>query len=334
MSSLFVGIGGLDGVTHYRTVIPARALNESFVVQDAASAKVIFKEMQIPDGVVPNNIIFQMPVFHWHAIQINRAKKHGAKVFASVDDYLPSIERLHKKGNHTHGHVFDKKRVDEHKRCLSLCDVILCSTDWIANKYSSLGEVRLFKNGLDMERYDVEAPERDMGFIIGWSGGTGHVGAFKQIAHEVRDFMWEVPEAKFVSMGDDMSRFVNTDGSLKDRVFTIPWNDINLYPKDMIIFDVALAPSDKNDFFRAKSQLRLYEAGALKIPVIGSWLYDEIEHGVTGFIADKPGDYKRYLAELYDDKRRRVKMGQDLYKYVNDNCSSTARIPEWTDALN
>jgi hypothetical protein len=273
-------------------------------------------------------------------VQMMRAKAEGRRVLVNIDDYLPAVPKQWKRGSHGHGHVFDAEIQRRHRECIGIADGALCSTPWLARKYSSVTETFVCRNGLDMGRYEQPPVEHDTR-IIGWSGGTGHIGALRAVAPAIRRVMEDVPESLFVSQGDDAlsvvdggsGLFADEDGKLTRRGAHFTWSDLWSYPRDMACFWVGLAPAEDNDFYRAKSQLRFYEAAAVGVPLVAAPMYDEICHGVDGFLAHSEGEWYERVYELLTDDELRHAMSAAARRRALDEFDINVRAAEWDTAI-
>lgn len=326
---LFIGTG-TGGIFHYRSKIPSMAMGASFIAQDQSGKVVLSSQDDQPD---PDVAIIQMPILDWQVAQILRMQGEGIKVLVNVDDYLPAVRRLG--SSHSFSEQFTKGLIRRHEKCLTIADGVVASTPWLATRMRKYNKnVYICGNGLDLGRYDhVDKPIKDTPPIIGWSGGTGHLAAFRGIAGAIRDVMWENDGIQFVSVGEDFTELVNSDKSLEGRCHHLKWADMYVYPENISCFDIAVAPSESNDFFRAKSQLRYYESGAMSIPTIGSPLYDEIVEGVTGFVAYSDNDWFRHLNYLVNNREEAEKMGKAAREDVVEKYTDKARVCEWEAAV-
>lgn len=321
---LFVGWGGAEGVSHYRTILPAKTMGAEWVIFDVNTGRPVFSEGSATHHDV---IIVQNCWYDWQFKIIQAMKAKGSTVLMNVDDWIKSIGKLTTShGNHE---LFGKKRtVTIHEQILRYCDGVITSTDWLADKIYNSGlnnNVAVARNGIDAERYrpwmDVE---RDMGIIIGWAGGTGHTDALRSVSEAV---------SRVVERHDDVSLWIvgqNETGAFRCKANHAEWSDMHLYPKDLACFDINIAPAMDNDFYRSKSQLRLYEAMTMGTPSVVHPMYDEV--GQAGVIARTPAEWERCLEALVSDERLRDRMRHYALKQAQ-GVTIQARINEWTQAI-
>jgi glycosyltransferase involved in cell wall biosynthesis len=216
---------------------------------------------------------------------------------------------------------------------MRVCDGIIVSTPWLARRYRAFNSrVWVCRNGLDLGRYNLTRPDRP-GVAIGWSGGTGHVKAAVPWLKEVATVMEQRPEARFVSVGQAFANsFIKRFGA--ERCLSVGFAPLDTYPAAMTMFDIALAPAGKGNFYRGKSDLRWLEASALGIPVIADPdVYPDIEHGVTGFHAADPATFRRELLNLVDDAELRKRVGAAARVHVREHRDMRVMAGEWAEVL-
>ena len=79
--------------------------------------------------------------------------------------------------------------------------------------------------------------------------------------------MHEREDIRFVSVGQPFARDLEPRVRRRARL-TVPFSTFETYPASMTLFDVALAPAGRTNFYRGKSDLRWLEASALGMPLI------------------------------------------------------------------
>lgn len=330
MSILFLGWGDADGVTHYRTILPATTLGCDWGVIDMNGKIVLSSGTETKHDV----IVVQNAWNDWQLKHVMNMKKMGAKVILNVDDWVKSIGKM--KTSHGFADYFNSKKVlDNHYKLMRIVDGVLVSTEWLAVRCRMMNpNVAVARNMLDLERYErVGEPVRDSGTVIGWAGGTGHREALRGVLDPLTDVLVENEDVHFAMLGDDMSGMFGKE--LRDRVHHLPWSPLQIYPELMSAFDMVIAPAQENDFYRAKSQLRFYEACAMALPTVGAPMYDEIVQHDTGFIADGDDEWYRHLTYLVRNHEVRRNMGKAARLYVqNEVGTGSKRADEWTEAIN
>jgi glycosyltransferase involved in cell wall biosynthesis len=146
--------------------------------------------------------------------------------------------------------------------------------------------------------------------------------------------MHENDNLGLITVGARVFKTMDNRKKLRKRLHHYEWMSHWDYPGFTMTFDIGLAPAEDTDFFRAKSQLRFYEYGAVGIPVLGHPVtYDEIDEGVTGFVPSSPSEWYDRLSLLIRDHDRRLSMGSHAHSYVWENCGIGNRIQDWQKAI-
>jgi len=159
---------------------------------------------------------------------------------------------------------------------------------------------------VDGEEYSYEPRNpRAKPVCIGWSG-----------SHSTRDRLHEIGDVLAdVSRRDDVTmRFIGS------TTFDLPgvahearsWNP-KTEVEDLRSFDIGLVPLPTDGWTKRKFYLKLVQYMALGIPAVATPLGsnpDVIQHGVNGFLARTPADWRRALQRLVDDDELRARMGE------------------------
>lgn len=328
-SILFVGWGAVDGVTYYRSWLPSKALGAEAVVFSMEGVGAGRRGKRMKHDI----IVVQHCWEHWQIRVARRMAKSGALVIVNCDDWIPGVAKLG--ADHSLSHHFKQdKRREEWKTLIREAHGVLASTPWLLEKLRTLNpNVALARNGLDLDRYERCRTEKT-GPIrsIGWAGGTGHEGSFRSIVPAITEIMDANPELEFMVVGDAVQNYLPT--RFKGRVHWFKWSDMRLYPNHLNEIDLNLAPAMDNDFFRAKSQLRFYEACAMGNPTVGHKdVYDEIWPLGTGM---KPSSLDKWMGNIQYMLNRNEAEMRAIRRRCLDYAQSISidnRIAEWKSAL-
>lgn len=318
---LFVGWGGLDGVSHYRTILPARTMGAEWVVFDMTGKPIGGEGVRKTHRV----IVVQNCWYDWQLRIIRKMKSTGAIVLFNCDDWIKGIGR--RQGSHGHADMFrNGKLLKIHQQIWDLCDGAIVSTQWLADKARMLTDnICVARNGIDPKRYQTWMDvERDMGLVIGWAGGTGHRDALSAISGAVSRVVNDYPDVSLWIVGQDETDVFECDA------FHVEWSDMYLYPAKLACFDINLAPALDDDFYRGKSQLRLYEAMTLGTPSIVHPMYDEV--GAAGYTVENGEDWGEALEMMIRSPKEMAEMRENALSQAKD-VTIEARIGEWTNAI-
>jgi glycosyltransferase involved in cell wall biosynthesis len=265
----------------------------------------------------------------WEAL-VRRLRGAGVVVLFEIDDYAHAIHRV---SDHDFARVWDKAALRELDAVMGACDGLIASTPYLAERYGDrTPRTWLCRNGIDLPRYDLTLPAR-ADVVIGWAGATGHGDALRPWIAAVAAVMDARADTRFVTIGQPFAdELAGRFGSA--RALSLPFGPLETYPAAMTHFDVALAPAGDSGFFRAKSDLRWLEASALGIPAIADpAVYPDVEHGVTGFHADTPGQARDALLALVADAELRRRVGEAARAVVRETRTMHAMAPQWAAAL-
>lgn len=326
---LFVGLGR-SAVAWYRCYLPAMFMGADYIGLEGQPPeyKATTGQRRREDLADYKVVVLQQPREGWTPI-ILKLKERGIKVLFEVDDYLHGIAKM---TDHDFAQGFSKKKLAVVERNMALCDGLICSTEFIARRYSKFNRnVHVCEIGLDLARYALTRPPRPT-INVGWSGATGHARAMRPWLEAVRNVMRRHENVCFVTVGQSFADvFVPEFGT---RAISVPFTLLDQYPAAMTLFDVALAPSGKGNFFKGKSDLRWLEAGALGIPLIGDPdVYWRIEHGVDGFHAESADEAEEHLERLVAAPSLRLQVGENAQEYVVNERSMKVAVEQWRMAI-
>lgn len=331
MKVLFVCWGSTDGLSHWRSLVPQRAMGADLICFDM-NHRLSFNDTKYELNEYDVAVV-QTCWYDWQYKVVHRLQKSGVKVLLNVDDWIKGIgRRARSLGKGAMWSDFTKRSVQEmHERILRESDGILASTPELAEKLSQYNQVGLSPNGIDMQRYEMwRDPERDDGFIVGWAGGVGHADVIRDIAEPVNsainDLNADGVRAKLCVVGQDERGNFNNEEALYMK-----WADKFIYPKYLSCFDVSLAPSRDDSFYRYKSQLRLYEAAALGTPTLGGELYASEIDGF-GEVCRTRDDWYNAITKYGKDEELRNKTRQYCYDNI-DRFTIETRISTWENEI-
>lgn len=338
---LFIGIGKTP-VCWYRCAMPAMNIGADWVGIHMTDDE-RFPLLHVVTGLVRNNtiepqiedykvVILQQPYGRRWFKAIVGLRERGIKVLYEVDDYLHGV---HKQTSHDFGKHYGKDVLPSYELCMRVCDGIICSTQFIANRYAKFNKnVYVCRNGIDMARYRLTKPERPT-VNIGWAGATGHVVALTEwINGGLLDVLIGRDSTTFVTIGQP--QIAGAVGQIigESRALGVPFALIESYPAAMTMLDIALAPAQTTSWYKGKSDLRWLEAGSLGIPIIAEPnTYPEILHGVTGFHASTPLEMAEILMELVDDRELRETVGEQARNHIRDYRDMPIMAKQWLDVI-
>jgi O-antigen biosynthesis protein len=163
---------------------------------------------------------------------------------------------------------------------------------------------------------------------IGYFSGThSHNKDFATITGALVEIMEKYPRVKLYLAGP-----LDVDHKLqkyKERIKQLPLAARDRYYENLWKADINLAPLVKDDpFCEAKSELKFFEPGILKIPTVAvrnQTFSEAISDGEDGFLADNTEEWVEKIGRLIEDESLRKKMGEKAReKVLKDytNCNS------------
>lgn len=264
------------------------------------------------------------------ASQIRRWQEKGIKVLYEIDDFIHGV---HKIPGHAGAQAFSKSKLPLYEMCMRACDGFLCSTEFLAKTYRKYNEnAWVCRNGVEGYRYcDLELPQRNETHI-GWAGGEGHQNSVYPWVRQVEHLMEAEESIRFFCVGLDFVKDMKREN--QERAVHIPFVLMEVFPGVLCNFDIAIAPAGKSHFFRAKSDLRWLECGALGIPLVADPLvYPGIVDGKTGMVATDAAQAKQALASMVVNKEWRLEIGANVREYILNNRTIEHTVSDWEAAF-
>ena len=277
-------------------------------------------------------IFYRIPALPKVMETISLAKCLGVKTFWEVDDLIfdyayytdnSSIEKLSRRV---------KKSLLEgiplYRRAMIACGAGIASTPSLAKAMNNAGiaETVVVNNGLDNETlYLAEqissVPKHGRGVIriIYGSGTSTHDGDFKVAWPGLISVLRQRKNVILTVMGH-----LNLPAKLADlqpQIDCLPASDYSSYIKKLATCQINIAPLEDTFFNDAKSNIKYLEAAIVGLPSVCSpaaSFKEAIAHGETGFLAQSPEEWEKYLLMLIDDPSLLEKMGKAAKKHVLD----------------
>ncbi len=170
------------------------------------------------------------------------------------------------------------------------------------------------------------APEEKNIYLGYFSGTASHNRDFATITDALVEIMKKHPQVKLLLAGPlDTDNILN---KFKDRIIRLPFVSRDKYFGNAYKADIVLAPLELGvPYCEAKSELKFFEAGILKIPTVAvanQTFKEAIEDGVDGFLASTTNDWIFKLEKLIADEKLRQEMGgraraKVMAEYTNRN---------------
>ncbi|WP_322807399.1 tetratricopeptide repeat protein [Thermanaerothrix sp.] len=296
---LFCGSGE---VSDFRLNLPARWLkrigfNTRFVLypqpQDIESADVV---------------VFLRPHIHRESMQaLAECVRKGKTIIVDIDDDFHNIP-VHHPGYY-HCGPGNPNILRALELAIGAASVLVVSTPILGERYGSLARrVQVIPNGWDDENpnWEKPAPPRQR-VSIGWAGTATHREDILLVRNELLHFLRSHPEVTLVIGGDSQIFELFKPLPERQKVF-LPFRPHNEYPLMLANFDILLAPLSNTRFNQAKSDIKLVEAGARRLPWVASPLPAYRAWGVGGILAETPSSWGDALSTLVQDSSLRQQL--------------------------
>lgn len=264
-------------------------------------------------------LIFNRLPYFQPLSSIVKAQKQGLKVIVDIDDHWA---RPFYNSNYS---VQEKQYILEIIKCLKAADVIWTSTKVLQEKLHFLGlTAHYIPNALNYEeeQFNREVYERDQ-LTYGWVGGTSHQYDFNQLISGLKKRKFDAQPvlggATLTDKGDLHPYWIHMGAMLAGNPLKVKYKrayDINNYARLYNELDIVLLPSHNDTFSQCKSNLKLLEAGAHKLPVITNGVCYKEVNGKIGLRVKDTADWGKYLTKLIDSKRMRTELGEALHEYT------------------
>ena len=251
-------------------------------------------------------VVFQRPVYPL-ANLIAVAKENGAKIIVDLDDDFLGIPETHPGRQQYAG----PEAIHNLMLALGSCDALVVSTEEMRKRYGGKTVKRtvVIPNGWDATNMLWKARLPHDTINIGWCGSLTHREDQELIRNPLLRLARERADVRIV-IGADEAFYKSFKLPESQKVF-IPGVTYPDYPAMLAWFDILLAPLKDTEFNRAKSDIKLVEAGARGIPWVASPLPMYCGWMVGGMFARLEAEWYGVLKRLLDNPELRADLGKE-----------------------
>jgi len=199
-----------------------------------------------------------------------------------------------------------RQRLEDERQALEwamqACDGVTVSTEPLAvvvRRYTDK-PVIVVPNAIDVAWFRARLMRRASWMknhllVIGWAGGRRPDADLEPMAVAWGRIARRYPQVRFVVAGWQPDCIYREVDDL-DRIFRVPWQDIEDYPQTMQV-DIGCTPLADTAFNRCKSPIKAWEYGLAGAAVVSSpTVYmDEVSHGAHGWLAETAGEWEDLL---------------------------------------
>lgn len=220
---------------------------------------------------------------------------------------------------------------------INMCNFILTTTEQLKeeinkklkknnvyiNRNAMGNDILYFSSAALQEKSLYNKPKNS--FFIGYASGSAtHNEDFKIIEDALIKILKRYKNVYLVILGELVlsDRFTNLNVM---KVPTMPWRNLPFWLSQ---FDINLAPLESNIFCTSKSELKYFEAGAVKVPTVasavGPFIY-AIQDRVNGVLCHTSKQWFDSLSTLINDKKLRKSIAQNAYNHSLSNYVTSVR---------
>lgn len=314
--------GNGSGAEKWRLTDPAKYLmrTEKFDIRMPKKG-MDWNDLMWADIIISQGLVDKLRISMIYAAQ----QEYGKKYIVEFDDYF----RVEKNSPFKLVHKITEAP-EMIQATLKIADMVTTTTPYLASKFGKLNKnVVVLPNYMDMDYWDGENRPSDTVTLF-WAGSMTHVNDFKEAVWAIKRILDEYKNVKLLTMGDprigSMFKGYNVEASVG-----IP---LEFYAKKLhgSRFDIGLAPLRSTLFNRCKSNIKPLEYGICKVPSIASDVEPYRYFDGKVLIAKTKEDWYTHMKKLIDDAPYRVKMGEEMYKYVKENFDLSKNVDKFIEA--
>lgn len=272
---------------------------------------------------------------------VKKIKGHGKEIIFETDDLTYDPSFLKYMAGYQNMNRLEKKLYENGLGSELVNDpyvkVATTTTTYLADELRKVGKrvfvVRNKVSQADREFTDhlLRAPKKNDALIrmAYFSGTASHNKDFAAIAGPLTTLLGKYQHIRLVLVGPlDTGPEFNTYEDQIERVSFVPWQR---HFVELAAMDINLAPLEVgNPFCEAKSELKFFEAGLVKVPTVAAatrTFKEAITDGVDGFVALSKDEWREKLEKLILDPELRCRMGEKaretaLMRYTTENGKS------------
>jgi O-antigen biosynthesis protein len=305
--------------------------------------------------------VVQRQVSEHNLLAMKRMKEIGMKVIYDLDDDIWNLPPWNP-GKAT----FDAMQ-EGFKMCAAEADMITVSTQGLLkathNGFKLNKEIMIIPNAVDFNLFRPKNLVKDDTIVIGWQGSNTHSEDCKDVFDIIPGILDSYPNVRMDVCGAPAVEFVDewentvVDGRAmrtKKKMQVVSrlglhmssrfrrWVPVGEYANRLSSWgwDISLAPLAEHKFNRSKSNIRMLEAAALKIPCLASNIQPYNEFASLGgqdlkwLLCDFPSQWKTKLTTLINEPYHREALGNKMYEVAQKYYNAAVIKDTWNYAFN
>jgi len=244
-----------------------------------------------------------------------------------IVDYDDAI--FHRYDSHRHAAI-RALLGDKIDRIMAASTLVVAGNEYLAGRARLAGarHVEILPSVIDLTRYRQRTPIGSEEFVIGWIGSRSTTSHLRVLGPVLRDMATEL-----------RLRVVNVGGSRWDvpgvRIDNRTWSEEGEIDR-MLDFDVGVMPLPDEPWTRGKCGFKLIQYMGCALPTVASPVGANVhivDHGVTGFLASTPDDWKNSLRALARSPDLRLQMGRQGFEKAARQYSLAVTAPKLVDLV-
>lgn len=312
---------GLHGVAYHRLIVPHRRMYNNGHIAKPVEV--------VPVGALPHGLdsfdifVYNRFIEREKVDTIRQVRRAGLKIVVDVDDYW-RLPAWHQSAKAYKENKLTKKILE----AIEGADLVTCATETL--KESIWRECRkkavVIPNAIEpLEPMWQQPKEKNSVLTFGYIGSHYHLADCATVMPAVHAAL-ETGKCKFVvcvgcntkdEIFQDFYRMWTDNGRFKDRVEFLDPMEVTQYGAMYANFDVALAMTNDNKFNNHKSELKMMEASAYKLPLVAMGKPYEKHRDHIYYCEDVP-QFKEALQYYIDCPHCAVHDGKEQADYVNE----------------
>ena len=206
-----------------------------------------------------------------------------------------------------------KSRQMSFEKATSICEQVWAGNLYLADRAGRYNEaVKILPTSLDYRKYLLEVEKNPDYFDLVWIGSRSTQKYLKECLPVFESLSENISNLrlKIVADFDLPTKWLKT--------VAVPWSD-KMEAEALVSAHVGIAPMSDDLWTKGKCGLKVLQYMAAGLPVVSSLAgvnREIVQQGVTGFFAEKAGDWKTSIERLFRDSELRHSMGKAGQKMI------------------
>ena len=224
-------------------------------------------------------------------------------------------------------------------RCVKEADLVTVTTDYLAEKFRRQARaVAICPNSIDFDLWKPikRPPSLDGQVRVGWFGGDSHLEDLAVFKTLLPRLCRKYPQVKIVISSSPVPQWKTIFSEVPNgQLEWHNWAELKHYTLLLASrqWDVGLIPLAENEFSRCKSNIKVLELAALRVPVVAQAMIpysNYVRHGETGFLARSEEEWFEHACGLIESRGLRESVGEAAYAdaFADYNLDSNCRMWE------